>query len=60
VAFITPKGMRTFQVDRKIANPPAEFIAKRIRVKGKIKLHNDKPEIAANHPDQIELVKEQK
>jgi DNA/RNA endonuclease YhcR with UshA esterase domain len=58
-AFITPKGMRAFKDERKIANPGAEFVSKKIRVKGKIKLFKNKLEIEVDHPDQIEVVKEE-
>ena len=57
-AFITPKGMRAFKAERKIENPGAEYIGKKIRVEGKIKLHNGRPEIEVVRPDQVQLVEE--
>ncbi len=56
-AFITSKGMRAFKDVRKIANPGAEFVSKRIRVRGKIAMYKSKPEIKVDSPDQIEVVK---
>ena len=58
-AFITPKGMKAYKDDRQIANPGAEYIDKKIRVKGKIVLHKSKPEIKVDSPEQIEVVEEE-
>ena len=58
-AFITPKGMKAFKDDRQISNPGAEYIDKKIRVKGKITLHKSKPEIKVDSPEQIEVVEEE-
>jgi DNA/RNA endonuclease YhcR with UshA esterase domain len=56
-AFVTPKGMRAFSNERKIENPAASFIDKKIRVTGKVELHKSKPEIRVERPDQIVVVK---
>lgn len=57
-AFVTPKGMRAFLDERKMENPAATFLDKKIRVKGKIEMHKSKPEIKVDRPDQIEVVKQ--
>lgn len=58
-AFITPQGMRSFK-DKKVENPSAEYLGKKIRVKGKVLLHKEKPEIKVERADQLEVVKEKK
>lgn len=57
-AFITPKGMRAFKAERKMENPSAELLGKKIRVKGKIEMHKSRPEIKVERPEQVEVVKE--
>jgi DNA/RNA endonuclease YhcR with UshA esterase domain len=57
-AFLTPEGMRAFSEQRKIENPAATFIGKKIRVTGKIELHQSRPEIRVETPRQIEVVEE--
>lgn len=58
-AFVTPKGMRAFKDERKIENPGAEYLGKKIRVKGKIEMHKSKPEIKVERPEQIEVIEEE-
>jgi DNA/RNA endonuclease YhcR with UshA esterase domain len=59
-AFIGRKALKIFQEEKKIQNPPDKYVGKKIRVKGKIKLHKGKPEIEIDNPDQIEEVTESK
>ena len=59
-AFITPQGMRSFKESKKITNPSSELLGKKIRVKGKVLLHKEKPEIKIERAGQVELVEEAK
>ena len=42
--------------ETKIEDPAAHFKGKTVRVKGKVTRHRDKPQIALEKPDQIEVV----
>lgn len=53
--FIDKKAMEKFK-EAKIEDPAAHFKGKTVQVKGKITLHNEKPEIKVAGPDAITVV----
>jgi DNA/RNA endonuclease YhcR with UshA esterase domain len=53
--FIDKKAMEKFK-EGKIEDPAAQFKGKTVQVKGKVTLHNEKPEIKVAGPDAITVV----
>jgi DNA/RNA endonuclease YhcR with UshA esterase domain len=53
--FIDKKVMEKFK-EAKIEDPAAQFKGKTIQVKGKVTLHNQKPEIKVAGPDAVTVV----
>jgi DNA/RNA endonuclease YhcR with UshA esterase domain len=53
--FIDKKAMEKFK-EGKVEDPAAQFKGKTIQVKGKVTMHNEKPEIKVAGPDAITVI----
>ena len=53
--YIGPEAFKKFK-EARIDDPAARFKGKTVRVKGKVTLYRERPEIAVDGPDQIDVV----
>ncbi len=53
--FIGRDALAKFRSE-KIDDPAAHFKGKKVRVRGKVALHREKPQVALSKPDEIEIV----
>lgn len=56
-AVIRSTGLKAFQEESKIDNPYDHFKEKKIRVKGRVSMFQDRPQIIVEDVGQIEVVK---